>query len=847
MTRKYARQIIQGAHDAGLQIVTYLQPFTMGRRSLEMFRKHPDWFAYDKFGQPLIGYGEEALAELRNNRIEKYLPGGMAGAINFTNKQALDAAIDQIVACAKLYRFDGIRFDNTCYDVKTDQYDWRGNPLAKTQQEADEKTRFALDHLRDRLTREISPKFLVGHNFGHPARDVHPAAWDRIASNGWVVMDEITGPTLSATDPKSPSGIAPRPWKDLIGILRSARDATWKLSGHYQMIQVYTKDIETPNPQDPKHPTFTAAEPSWYYQHIFAQACGVHPVIDPPYGRIKGFDRFAARYAALLFDNTMRPVGKPESTMAVQSAREVWWKNFVTLRQGDQGQIQTIMHLINPPPYPMYAYRKNELPAPVESVSVQTTIPKDCTFTRAVLLRPDAQEPLTQTVLDAKIEVGRITVVVPRVELWSVVVFEWKPKDAKVFATLAPPQEDTSKQVDLNPAARQAWIDSTQVKEGTGKMAVTDAGLFLGRVETAEKAVDPDTRSGFALKACKGVTKEWYMATGTFSTFERFGKYRITFRIKCSDNTVKDNVVNIGTVSEGGSPFENVGRPLKGTDFAASNKYQNISLEVLRGDSGNFAYIMTYAGHADVAVDTITSERIGDTTDQELVEKMGAQGLKIVAKPLGAKPAKVLWVQGLFYREDPFAGAMNESKIPFQAVAVDSGSVLHNFPKSWDEIAQYTMLLLTDTDPRGLGFTGRALVKAWVEQGGTLIVTGGPYAFGKGLTKGTVLGDIYPIEALPWDLIPGGTFSATNATPSGCPIYNGTSGSYYIHRTTVKQGAHVVLRCKDRPVLAYQKVGLGKVVVFTGTALENDGKVKPFWTDPAWSQWSARFLQSMVR
>ena len=33
MTRKYAREVIQAAHDAGLQIVTYLQPFTMGRRS----------------------------------------------------------------------------------------------------------------------------------------------------------------------------------------------------------------------------------------------------------------------------------------------------------------------------------------------------------------------------------------------------------------------------------------------------------------------------------------------------------------------------------------------------------------------------------------------------------------------------------------------------------------------------------------------------------------------------------------------------------------------------------------------------------------------------------------------
>ena len=116
-----------------------------------MFRKHPDWFVYDRFGQPQIGYSAQGLADLQQKNFEKYDPGTMAGAVNFANKQLLDTAMNRIVAAAKQYGFDGARFDNACYDVKLGQYDNLGHPLATTQQQADDKTRFALDHLRARL------------------------------------------------------------------------------------------------------------------------------------------------------------------------------------------------------------------------------------------------------------------------------------------------------------------------------------------------------------------------------------------------------------------------------------------------------------------------------------------------------------------------------------------------------------------------------------------------------------------------------------------------------------------------------------------------------------------------
>ena len=55
-------------------------------------------------------------------------------------------------------------------------------------------------------------------------------------------------------------------------------------------------------------------------------------------------------------------------------------------------------------------------------------------------------------------------------------------------------------------------------------------------------------------------------------------------------------------------------------------------VELLRGDSQPFFYTLAYLGHADVTADTITSERIAETTDRELLEKYSG-GEKPKSKP----------------------------------------------------------------------------------------------------------------------------------------------------------------------------------------------------------------------
>jgi hypothetical protein len=831
MSRRYARGVIAAAHDAGLRVVTYLQPFAMGRRTVEEFRRRPDWFAWDEFGQPQLSFTHKQLAEWRAGQVDLYAPCSVAGSLNLAHREVVDAGIDQIVAAARRYGFDGCRFDNTCYTVPTGIFDSRGRTVARTKQESDALTARALDRLRARLERELSPRFVVGHNFAFVVRDLNPVAWDRIASRGWVIVDEMTNrlfmpPSLNrAARPN-------RPWMDFVRTLQAGRDAAWRLGGHYQMIGMDSDEVKTPNPQNPDRPHVTASEATRLYMNICTFASGVHPYsyhYAPGIPRVAEYWRFAARYSALLWDNRMQPLTNPELVLSVNADRAVWWKEFVYWRNEQPGEAQTILHLVNPPLHPIHENPTGELPGPIERIRVESVIPDGCALHRVVWLA--AEPKTTLTGLAATAAAGRVSVVVPKLDLWGMVVFEWKTSGRPALPEAV--QARRPGKVHEDESTRQQWIESTQVK-------VSDRQPWTVQAEAynviAEKVADPDAHNGQAVLARKGVAQHWYMVTATYSYRERFGRYRFTFRLKCADTTTTNNVIRIGVGVEGvPSPGESVGRVLKGTDFAAPNRYQEFAVEMLRSDVGFLGYIMTFEGGGDVWADSITIERLGDTTDLELAAKLGAP--RIEAKPLTLASPRALWVQGLLHEHDAFGGALEQLGIPHDLATVDqvqSGTVLTGFPKSWDEIARYSVVLLSDTDPRGLRFGGRALLKAWVEQGGTLIVTGGPFAFGKGLTKNTFLGEILPVETTGrWDMTQGGRFAASKPPPTGLPPYRGACNSFFVQRTRLKPGAEAALRVGDMPVLASHSVGRGKVIVFTGTSLENRLRLNPFWTDPA--------------
>jgi uncharacterized membrane protein len=323
----------------------------------------------------------------------------------------------------------------------------------------------------------------------------------------------------------------------------------------------------------------------------------------------------------------------------------------------------------------------------------------------------------------------------------------------------------------------------------------------------------------------------------------------VTYRLKCSDNKVTEDVCAIGV--SGATRGETASRMIKGTDFSKPDEYQDFSIELLRGDSQPFYYSLAYLGHADVSADTFTSERIGDTTDKELLETYNSGEQPKPTPPDRSNP-RVLWVQGLYQGVnqdlDPFAAAIKELKLPCQISTMDTVQrTVSDFPKDASELSKYTLVLLSNINPRAIGFKGRSQLKDWVEQGGTLVVTGGPFAFGKGQTKGTVLEDLYPVQIQPNDLTNGGPFQPGPALPQGCSRYEGQAGCHLMHQTAAKPDAQIALQSGGHPLLAWQNVGSGKVIIFTGTALENDLKVKPFWPDPDWSRWSTQFLSAAMR
>ncbi|MCG2661342.1 MAG: hypothetical protein L6437_13985, partial [Kiritimatiellae bacterium] len=103
---------------------------------------------------------------------------------------------------------------------------------------------------------------------------------------------------------------------------------------------------------------------------------------------------------------------------------------------------------------------------------------------------------------------------------------------------------------------------------------------------------DPQARTGYALVADPTDKPGVGFSDGNIwfgYTYQQGpGKVRGTFRLKVADNTSAKPVVGIRGMDCNGNlkSGQFASRELKGTDFAASNTYQEFSLDLLKGEQG---------------------------------------------------------------------------------------------------------------------------------------------------------------------------------------------------------------------------------------------------------------------
>ena len=150
-------------------------------------------------------------------------------------------------------------------------------------------------------------------------------------------------------------------------------------------------------------------------------------------------------------------------------------------------------------------------------------------------------------------------------------------------------------------------------------------------------------------------------------------------------------------------------------------------------------------------------------------------------------------------------------------------NAIETFPGSYDELFSYNVVVLSDVNFKAIGDTGFEMLCDYVEHGGKLVVTGGPYALGNGEYEGTRFLELLPVTLSgPFDLKWAGKGKSWNLKPAKQeePLLKGLSFDqnpkvFWHHFVTPKKDAVVLLTANEKPVLIFGKYGKGQVAVLT--------------------------------
>jgi uncharacterized membrane protein len=168
---------------------------------------------------------------------------------------------------------------------------------------------------------------------------------------------------------------------------------------------------------------------------------------------------------------------------------------------------------------------------------------------------------------------------------------------------------------------------------------------------------------------------------------------------------------------------------------------------------------------------------------------------------------------------------------------------LSSFPYDYDQLLSYDLLILGGVKQETLGNVGQEMLCDYLHAGGSLIMLGGPMAYGGSRLRGTPLADLLPVTMAPtpFDLekLPS---AVVKPAGEGAPFLEDLDWSpaprvLYVHQVEVKPWGQVVLEAAGRPFLVIGEVGPGKarVACFLGVPMGSFGPQEtPFWE---WTDW----------
>ena len=331
---------------------------------------------------------------------------------------------------------------------------------------------------------------------------------------------------------------------------------------------------------------------------------------------------------------------------------------------------------------------------------------------------------------------------------------------------------------------------------------------------------DADSHQGTAQAAVPGKSHPGGPICSFYSYARPAGIYRVTWRVKVDDNTIEDAVFKART---GKGKIT-----LKGTDFKEPNVYQEFSYTAEKGEGGFFGVGASWPGKGRVLVDWITviSEKL--YTERELLEKKGGIDLPDAWSFPPPSPARVHLAKGLWW---DFFGLSEAIAEMGGAIVTSSyhgkgqgGTSLRHFPSSWRRLMDHHLVILTNVDAAALRARGRMLLEEFVNNGGSLLVLGGPFAFQRGGYQHTAMERLLPCRMgekarlkAEGGLVLKPTKDAKELLPADLS-WEMAPRLYYYHPLEPKDGTRVLVSADDKPVVMIGSIGKGRVAVVAATA-----------------------------
>lgn len=174
---------------------------------------------------------------------------------------------------------------------------------------------------------------------------------------------------------------------------------------------------------------------------------------------------------------------------------------------------------------------------------------------------------------------------------------------------------------------------------------------------------------------------------------------------------------------------------------------------------------------------------------------------------------------------------------------------IESFPAKYEDLFQFRTVFMCNVNSKSLRFHCLEMLRNYVAQGGTIVITGGFYTYGHGEFQGTPFEEFVPFEDMnPFDLVWSGKekffelrkASGTHEELTGLDFSKKIQAAW-VHKVKLKKGTEVLVFADSFPAIAKKTYGKGMVIACTLAPLgipEN-----PWWS---WTGWKT-FLENCCK